>query len=293
MVRPDLSPDTVSSLVAASFSGEPVTLRPLPEGEESRAFWFRHGDGEYVVRVRFSSAGFEKERFVAERWALPGVRIPAVLTVAETNGYSVCVTEQLPGWTLQDTEPELLPRLVGPAANVLEEIHGSDLSGTMGFGLFDADGYGSHASWRDWLLDLPDGSADSLDKGLLEEVQARYLALMEFCPEERSLLHGDYGSNNVLTDGREITGVLDWENAMFGDPLFDMVGCYFWRTRLPCMEVQARYYETLPEKPPHYDERVACYALRVGLDEVYANLRDGDEEMAAWALRRCAGMLGL
>jgi aminoglycoside phosphotransferase (APT) family kinase protein len=38
---------------------------------------------------------------------------------------------------------------------------------------------------------------------------------------EVALLHLDYHPRNVLTDGKRITGVLDWTNAHAGDPRAD------------------------------------------------------------------------
>jgi aminoglycoside phosphotransferase (APT) family kinase protein len=38
---------------------------------------------------------------------------------------------------------------------------------------------------------------------------------------EATLIHLDYHPLNVMTDGNEITGVLDWTNATFGDPRAD------------------------------------------------------------------------
>ena len=54
---------------------------------------------------------------------------------------------------------------------------------------------------------------------------------------------GDFGSNNVLTDGSRITGVLDWSEAMIGDGMYDVANILFWRTWLACMEQQAQYFE--------------------------------------------------
>jgi hygromycin-B 4-O-kinase len=290
VVKPDLSPARFRALVARAFAGVPPELHPLSEGEESRASWFRSGGRQYVARVGFSFEGFDKEFFVSERWGRIGVPIPRVLAVEEVDGYAVCVSERLPGRTLQDTEASLLPRLVGPTADALGKIHRADLSGTTGFGHFDAEGHGTDESWRGWLLGLPGEPAGGFGGGLLREVRRRYLDLVRHCPEERCLLHGDFGSNNVLTDSAKITGVLDWDCALFGDPLFDVANFYFWRPWLRCMEAQAGYYERLPGKPERHRERVLCYGLRIGLDEIHANLRHGDEGMARWALRRCVQM---
>jgi aminoglycoside phosphotransferase (APT) family kinase protein len=41
-----------------------------------------------------------------------------------------------------------------------------------------------------------------------------------------ALLHLDYHSLNVLTDGREITAVLDWANTQAGDPRADFARTY-------------------------------------------------------------------
>jgi aminoglycoside phosphotransferase (APT) family kinase protein len=49
------------------------------------------------------------------------------------------------------------------------------------------------------------------------ELKARLRAL----PLQSRLIHLDYHPLNVMTDGKEITGVLDWTNARDGDPRAD------------------------------------------------------------------------
>ncbi|WP_245800686.1 phosphotransferase [Natrinema saccharevitans] len=39
---------------------------------------------------------------------------------------------------------------------------------------------------------------------------------------ETTLVHGDFRIGNALIDGDRITGLLDWEFARVGDPLFDL-----------------------------------------------------------------------
>ena len=66
---------------------------------------------------------------------------------------------------------------------------------------------------------------------------------------ETRLVHGDYRPGNVLFDGQdrpEVTGVLDWEAALVGDPLTELG--YFlldWRDEgdpvLPLDDLEARY----------------------------------------------------
>lgn len=58
--------------------------------------------------------------------------------------------------------------------------------------------------------------------GLLDELAGS-------CPEERGPIHGDSGSSNLLTDGRRITGIIDWDRGAFGDPLYDVANLLSWR----------------------------------------------------------------
>jgi hygromycin-B 4-O-kinase len=59
-------------------------------------------------------------------------------------------------------------------------------------------------------------------KNIFELFSGPIRALIRYIPEERKLVHGDYGYGTVLSDHQEITGVLDWESALFGDPLYDI-----------------------------------------------------------------------
>jgi hygromycin-B 4-O-kinase len=118
----------------------------------------------------------------------------------------------------------------------------------------------------------------------------RLQALAQHCPEIRRLVHGDFGSNNVLTDGRRIIGVIDWSEAMIGDPLYDVANVFFWRDWLVCMRQQARYFELHPESSPNLRERLLCYQLRIGLGEIYQNAMLGNTEATAWAASRCRAL---
>src|SRR5690606_5572439 len=63
-----------------------------------------------------------------------------------------------------------------------------------------------------------------------------------------SFLHTDFNQRNLFVDPNsdEITGIIDWEEAMFGDPLYDFarVRMYIWHFDLG-EDVVENYYKLL------------------------------------------------
>ena len=49
--------------------------------------------------------------------------------------------------------------------------------------------------------------------------------LPRLMPANPVLIHGDYWSGNILWEGEQLTGILDWENVAFGNPGFDIAYC--------------------------------------------------------------------
>jgi len=50
-----------------------------------------------------------------------------------------------------------------------------------------------------------------------------------FPTEKIALVHGDLIIHNLLTDGKELTGVLDWELALFGDSDYDLFRLFYYQ----------------------------------------------------------------
>jgi hygromycin-B 4-O-kinase len=272
-------------------------LTAITEGEESQAYRFQSGARAYVVRISRDVLGFEKDAFAYRRFARPNLPIPAVIHIGQIKDAFFCVSERLPGVTLQDLAPEDLPVLLDPTARVLHAIARSELDDMRSYGPFDASGCGEYESWRDFLVSIVDKQrydwaavGELLDGAEIGRVLERLVELAEECPETRALVHGDFGSNNVLTDGRRITGALDWSEASIGDPLYDVANVFFWRTWLECMRQQAQYFEDSMSGSRELGW-LLCYQLRIGLGEVYQNVTEDKMTAASWALGRCCELI--
>lgn len=83
-----------------------------------------------------------------------------------------------------------------------------------------------------------------------------------------------------------MTGVIDWSEALIGDPLYDIANLFFWRPWLECMEVQCLYLELHHPNRLIDRERLIRYQVRIGLQIAADAKADGDEKMERWALDR-------
>lgn len=294
-MKTKLTPGQVEVLLVKSL-GDISDLEPIVEGEESQAFSFNSNGQSLIVRVNSDIEGFKKDAYAFSNFSSSRIPIPKVIKLEQSDSkHSLCISEKMPGITLQDADESTVQQLLKPVLQLWREIASTDISDSTGYGEFDGSGKGKSKTWNDFILLESSldwsGLGDIVDKSLIEKVSNELQRASKFCPNEHKLVHGDFGSNNLLVDNNKVSAVLDWENAMYGDPLYDIATAYFWRTWLTCMEQTARYYEAELNSMPDYLERVRCYQLRIGLREIYVNARHEDIKMVKWLQNRTSEIL--
>lgn len=166
--------------------------------------------------------GLEREYRLLER--LAGTGIPAPEPVAFRGGVDpVLVTTYLEGETIplgsdlpeRFRHPEARRALSHGLIDTLAEIH-----------TLDPEPFGDVCE-RQGPLDQVEGATERLDRAA--EATGREFAdlravgdwLREAAPGKRetTLVHGDFRPGNVLfADRPQLSGVIDWETAMVGDP---------------------------------------------------------------------------
>jgi aminoglycoside phosphotransferase (APT) family kinase protein len=77
--------------------------------------------------------------------------------------------------------------------------------------------------WRVWALGTAMGRLHArIHHASVDRELTRALPTIELGGGRRSVVHMDFHPLNVMTDGRGITGVLDWANVALGDPRVDL-----------------------------------------------------------------------
>jgi hygromycin-B 4-O-kinase len=264
--------EVVRRFLSERFGATDDSLESIADGETSQAFFFNTQSGRKVLRVNsLRKHGFLKDAYAAKHFSSKTLPIPNVLEIGElTKGVFFVVSERASGKTLDKLNKEDTWRLMPKIIEVLDEIHATPPTG-KGYGSWEPNGKGESNSWRDEIghsqprrNDELLSSIDLYDHDFHERLQNQIATLLDYCPEERTLVHADFGFDNVVSDGDNITGVIDWEHSMYGDPLYDEAWLSFWGEHQGYEEEFRKHYTSQGRLPKNYDERVLCYKLLIG-----------------------------
>jgi aminoglycoside phosphotransferase (APT) family kinase protein len=131
----------------------------------------------------------------------------------------------------------------------------------------------ARASYGELLAEPPFACTDAFPQREIRDALLRAWPLQQRNPD--CLLHGDFHSGNVVwTDGQP-TGVLDWADALIGDPLVDVS-----LTRLDLVwMLDDAAADTFTQA---YLDATACDPTDLAHWDLFATLRPGSN-LAAWA----------
>jgi hygromycin-B 4-O-kinase len=109
------------------------------------------------------------------------------------------------------------------------------------------------------------------------------MRLLDGIAVPRSFVHGSFSAYNVLVENGKVSAVLDWQDARFGDPLFDLASMDYWPTGCSLVDLYERYCADLGVRHNDYHPRVtACkyyqalggmmYYAKVGNQDAYSKV---------------------
>ncbi|WP_309122593.1 aminoglycoside phosphotransferase family protein [Paenibacillus sp.] len=105
-----------------------------------------------------------------------------------------------------------------------------------------------------------------LGRNVFDAVYAAIRELLPYAPKDKYLVHGDFHFWNMLSDGSTVTGIVDWETAMYGDFMFDVAVLHLWHPQARFPERVREAWEAEGDAIPRFDERLLRYRLIKGLD---------------------------
>ncbi|HYH10759.1 MAG TPA: aminoglycoside phosphotransferase family protein [Thermomicrobiales bacterium] len=299
--RPVVARDDVIQLLEGLF-GEPIHhLEPVEGGQVARTFSFTAGSEQYFLGInRRLGANVEKHVFVERLVRSSGIPIPPIVHRGRLGELYYAVTRRMPGTPLSDLDRSELDALVPSVIETLDTIHSVDVSQTEGYATAGDDGNGMFPSWRRYLEHVAEEEAEwdffgrwhdlfettFLERDLFDRASQRMTTLLPDCPEERSLIHGNVGYNNLLAQDGTVTAVLDWQDAGYGDSLYDVAQLDFWDPEGGWIGRFCDHFHAQGRAMDSYDERILCYQLRTALDALRFFAKKGDEGAYRWTRDR-------
>ena len=297
VAMPEITESDVYEFLS-QHAGRGVTdvSRLIQQGAWSTAFSYRDRRSERIVRFSRFDEDFRKDKFAA-RFASSRLPVPQVIDIGEALGGYYATSVKAKGGPIDSLSQEEMQRILPQLLDLLDAIHLADVSETTGYGTWASDGNARHATWRESLLDIAHDRPRERFSGWKRKLAAspigieffcrayrQLVTLADFCPEERHLVHADLLHFNLLVDNSRISALIDWGSAKYGDFLYDLAWLTFWAPWLPSMSgidfrLEAlRRYSTCGVDVSHFEERMRCYEVHIGLDSlVYSSFRENWE----------------
>jgi aminoglycoside phosphotransferase (APT) family kinase protein len=148
------------------------------------------------------------------------------------------------------------------------------------FGAFDNDFAkhnhqlkGHHATYRDFIwVGLEENLQRLVSFEIVTQTQSQQMLTVfkrqSYEPTNGPrLIHNDYADWNLLTDGKTVTGILDWDECHGGDPIADLA-CWSTFYDLSRLTTFLEGYTSQTTLPDDYEARFHYYRLRYTISKM-------------------------
>ncbi len=226
-----------------------------PQGMGSHVFFVKTETGkEYAVKYGVD-AGKDVPALKLIKDKDLKIPVPNLIAYFEFDSVPVVILEKIDFPLLEKVPVERLSEYIPSMVNCLRSLHElkSPKPGRVAEQNFSI-------SWKSMIKSIFDGSQfdwkevserSGVDGILILKSVENILAKIESInlPDNNfSLLHTDFNQRNLFVDlsSNKITGVIDWEDAMYGDPIFDFarVRMFIWHFGLS-ENVVKDYYDLM------------------------------------------------
>ena len=236
-MKPPFDDEDLVACVQQHRPGAAVSLEPIPTGKFNDSFFVSADSERLVLRIAppkdavfvFYERDMMRQEPGIHELLLRETSVPIARIVAFDDSHSVIprdflLMERLPGRPMTDAMHVDENRVLRQVGECLAQVHALTA---------ERYGYlGEHApmepqvAWLDafrlmWRKLIDDVAAvgyyDADEQDPMVALLDDRLAFFDrTCPS--SLLHMDVWAQNILVDGDRLTGLVDWDRALWGDP---------------------------------------------------------------------------
>lgn len=288
------------------IEGETVRkVTPIDMGELSKVFSYRKGDADYVIHFKSNRESLDKQRHIYDMYGAHSLPIPRIHKIGEFANIHYSISDKVSGTPISALAPEQIRELIPSIVHhflLINQVSVGDAN--EGFGWIDPEGKAAHRSWPECLASFFDKEQEGfydgwhslyedsfLEQDFFEETYQTMIGLAPYSPKERYLVHGDFHLGNMLGEDRFVTGIVDWEMAMYGDFMLDVSVLHMW---YPMLEFPQRLQQAMKEQGvsvPHFEERLLCHQLFKALDALRFYAKKDDANSYQFIKNRITALL--
>lgn len=270
-------------------------------------------DGRSYV-VRLHPKGVKNGYFYVEQAALQAAKrhdipVPEVIEVheaAHSSNMDFMLMTQSSGQTMDNSlerSPNDEGTLLLECGQTMARIHQIPVEGYGPFSNVTAKESGKlvglHKSYQDFILTALDENLERLiHYDVIDTAMSR--KLRQVFNERRyepidgpRLVHNDFADWNVLTDGQQLTAVLDWDECHAGDPVADLA-CWSTFFTMDRYALFLQGYTQVASLPDDYEERFHYYRLRYTISKMTLRIKRFQVDRSDGLLKRLeAGKLAM
>lgn len=246
-----------------------------PQGMDSQVIIIKDNhENEYAVKHGEKVIG-EKIIVNLLRSNNVDIPIPDLITDFKFENRQVLVYKKISYPLLESIPTDQMYKYIPSMLDMLRNIHKvkSDNAGYIVEKI-------KYKKWKDFLLSIFIGNRPSLnwdeiafrpslDKDLVKlsiNNVINKINAADLIEYNYSLLHGDFNQRNLFVDPNtnQITSVIDWSEAMYGDPLFDFarVRMYIWHFQIEG-QILDKYYNNVKFTPKDKEIEELYWVVRV------------------------------
>jgi Ser/Thr protein kinase RdoA (MazF antagonist) len=309
----ELHKDDIKKIIHETLGKDVTSIVELSRRTLHYVYRAKTEEKAYIVRINASGMFFHEYQFFVEQWItnelakrqIPHVDIDAIDISRTLAPFDFEIMEEARGRSLFDIgheDGDIIPH-IKKLGTFIAHIHEIKTNGYGSFDIFkilNSQPVGIYKTWQNYMmLNLDKHLEYTVMTGILtvaesDAVKDALKVLELISCDTPSLLHGDIANHNVFTDGKEITSLIDWEDAISGDPIFDIAyyatGCFGHDSWLDAF---LEGYKKVAKLPDEYEKRFWAYYLRVAVVKAIVRFRYKTSATTAIAAVKERILLGL
>jgi len=275
-----LPEELIISNIISAVKEKPFKLTRIINGESNEIYLAEFTNlNPLIIKISRSGNNFHKEQWIgihALEKFLPVARITYIteLTPDFTSIY-LAIEDYLPGKALNqmlidNPQEDHFQELIISLGGLISKFHEIELPKN------NADLYNLNLkpSWTEFINQgINEPKLTNLFKRLklVEKYIPKLINLFSKYEEiyttiKPALLYGDFNPRNVLVADNKITGLIDFENSMIGDPIYDLARWdYFYPFHGFELNLILKGYTNFTQIRRDFDKKLHLYRLHLGI----------------------------